>query len=214
MGESYGPILCSSTSNRISIHVKKISEKILYKGKWLAVHELTYVSRTGSPIAWETVRRAKTNVGVVVVAKLVPSQRFILIKQFRPAVGGYIISFPAGLAAGDPHHALVELKEETGYVGKFISASPPIKAGASIIDDSGQIVYVEVDEKDPRNKKPEQHLEPGEDIEVLLIDPEKAQDFLWEQHNQGNFISANLWYLFVLPKLVFGTGQKVSKNKK
>lgn len=182
--------------------MKKISEKILYQGKWLSVHQLNYENKHGENIAWETVRRQKSRSGVVIVARMKPSDRFIIIKQFRPAVGGYILGFPAGLAQGDPAHALVELKEETGYFGNIISFSPPLKTGTSIIDDNGQIVLIEVDESDPRNLNPQQALEPGEDIEVCCIHRRDMKDFLLNQHNAGVSITSSLWYLFVVSELL------------
>ena len=81
-------------------------------------------------------------------------QRFILIKQYRPAIDGYIIALPAGLGFNDPNHALVELKEETGYTGKIMDVSPVLKTGASLINDNARIVYIEVDEEFTCQSKP------------------------------------------------------------
>ncbi len=188
--------------------MKKISEQALYRGQWLDLYELTYRDeKTGTLLKWETVRRKKSApCGVVVIAKLIPSQRFILIRQFRPAIEGFIVSFPAGLANGDPQHALVELKEETGYTGRVVSASPPLKVGSSIIDDSGRIIYVEVDEHDPANSHPQQQLEPGEVIEVLLLRPSEGREFLESEYQKGIYISSNLWYLFI-------SSEEVGKNQ-
>ena len=182
--------------------MKKISEKMIFEGEWLSLYETVYEDKDGVPIAWESVRRKKTVAGVAIVAKLFSSKRFIIIKQFRPAVGGSILSFPAGLSHGDPAHALVELKEETGYVGKIVLVSPALKTGASLIDDNGQVVYIEVDEKDPANQNPRQSLEPGEVIEVFLVKKEEAKDFLLREHAKGAHISSNLWYFFVLSGMV------------
>jgi ADP-ribose pyrophosphatase len=182
--------------------MKKISEKPLFEGHWLSIHEMVYETKSGGLISWETVRRQKSKAGVVVIAKLIPSQKIIFIKQFRPAIDGYILGFPAGLADGDPQHALVELKEETGYTGKVVYASPILKTGSSIIDDNGRMVYVEVDEKDPANANPRQALEPGEDIEVVLVKKEEVKDFLLEQNKQGIYVASNLWYLFILSELI------------
>jgi ADP-ribose pyrophosphatase len=135
-------------------------------------------------------------VGVVILAKLVPSGQIILIKQFRPAINGYVLSLPAGLGFNDPNHALVELKEETGYTGKIVSVSPILKTGASLVDDNARIICIEVDEKDPVNLHPHQELESGEDIQVCLVKLDEALDFLKTQQADGIHISANLWYLF------------------
>jgi ADP-ribose pyrophosphatase len=87
--------------------MKKINEKTVYEGKWLSVSEAIYQNKEGKEIKWECVHRKRSTVGVVIVARLMPSKRFILIKQHRPAIDGYIIALPAGLGFNDPSHALV-----------------------------------------------------------------------------------------------------------
>lgn len=182
--------------------MKKKSECILFDGAWLAVHEMIYENKDGRALPWEVVRRKKNQAGVVIVAQLMPSRRFVLIKQFRPAVNGYVIGFPAGLAYGDPAHALVELKEETGYTGKIIEVSPFLKTGSSAMDDSAQLVYVHVDETTAENQHPQQQLEAGEDIEVFCLAKKEVKDFLLAEHTRGTFISANVWYVFVLAEML------------
>lgn len=176
--------------------MKKINEKTLFEGQWLSVSESIYHNKEGKEIRWECVHRKRSTVGVVIVARLIPSKRFILIKQHRPAIDGYIIALPAGLGFNDPNHALVELKEETGYTGKIVDVSPVLKTGASLINDNARIVYIEVDETLPENKNPQQKLEDAEDIEVCLVGKEKAKKFLLKQIEQGTHIAANLWYIF------------------
>src|ERR1039457_1587056 len=132
--------------------MRKLNEKTLYDGKRLSVSEVIYQNDEGKELSWECVHRKRSTVGVVIVARLMPSKRFILIKQYRPALDGYIISLPAGLGFNDPNHALVELKEETGYTGKIIDVSPVLKTGSSLINDNAMIVYIEVDEHLPANQ--------------------------------------------------------------
>ena len=95
--------------------MKKLSTKKVYEGSWLSDVETVYRTRKDELITWESIERKRCRSGVVVLAKLVPSNRFIIIKQFRAAINGYVLGLPAGLAQDDPRHALVELKEETGY---------------------------------------------------------------------------------------------------
>jgi len=176
--------------------MKKLNEKTVYDGKWLSVSEIIYQNNEGKELSWECVHRKRSTVGVVIVARLMPSKRFILIKQYRPALDGYIIALPAGLGFNDPDHALVELKEETGYVGKIIDVSPVLKTGASMINESGRVIYIEVDENLPANQNPVQALEDAEDIQVCLVTKENAKDFLLDQIKQGTAIALNLWYIF------------------
>ncbi len=176
--------------------MKKLNEKTVYDGKWLSVRETIYQNKQGQELSWECVYRKRSTVGVVIVARLMPSLRFILIKQYRPAIDGYIIALPAGLGFNDPNHALVELKEETGYTGKMVDVSPVLKTGASLINDNARIIYIEVDENLPANQNPVQELEDAEDIRVCLVTKEDARDFLLEQIEKGTHVAANLWYIF------------------
>jgi len=176
--------------------MKKISEKMVYEGQWLSVSHTIYQTKEGKELSWECVHRQRSTVGVVILARLMPSKRYILIKQYRPAIDGYIIALPAGLGFNDPDHALVELKEETGYTGKIVDVSPVLKTSASLINDNARIVTIEVDENLPANQDPVQELEDAEDIEVLLVTKEEAKDFLLKQIKKGNHIAGNLWYLF------------------
>jgi ADP-ribose pyrophosphatase len=176
--------------------MKKISERTLFESKWLRIIESTYENKDGVRVSWESVHRHNSFIGVIVIAQLIPSKRLILIKQFRMALGGYVMGFPAGLSDGDPNHALTELLEETGYHGKIVGASPVLKTGSGLINDSGRIIYVEVDETHPRNQAPQQNLEPAEDIEVCLIKPAEIKTFLLQRQEQGIHISSSLWYLF------------------
>ena len=181
--------------------MKKLNEKTVYDGQWLSVRETVYQNDAGKELTWECVHRKRSTVGVVIVARLMPSKRIILIKQYRPAIDGYIIAFPAGLGFNDPNHALVELKEETGYTGKIVDVSPVLKSGASLINDSARIVTIDVDENLPANQNPIQELEDAEDIKVCLVSKEHARDFLQEQIAQGTQVAANLWYVFGLDML-------------
>lgn len=176
--------------------MKKISEKMVYEGQWLSVHESIYETKKGHAITWESIRRKKSATGVVALAQLMPSKRIVLIKQFRPAAHGYVLGFPAGLAYGDPNHALVELKEETGYTGKIISVSPVLKTGSTITSENGLIVSIEVDEHDPVNRHPEQKLEPGEDIEVCLVHKQDVLEVIKSEQAKGTHVSSTLWYMF------------------
>ena len=176
--------------------MKKINEKTLYEGQWLSVRETIYQTKEGKELSWESVHRKRSTVGVVIVARLMPSKRFILIKQYRPAIDGYIIALPAGLGFNDPNHALGELKEETGYTGKIVDVSPVLKTGASLINDKARIVYIEVDETLSVNQNPLQELEDAEDIQVCLVTKQEAKNFLLKQIEQGTHIAANLWYIF------------------
>ncbi len=186
--------------------VKNISEKVLHQGRWLSLIEIEYETHRSERLKWECVRRTKPSVSVVIVARLNPSGRFILIKQYRPAAGGYILGFPAGLSTGKLDDALRELKEETGYSGKVVDMSPMVNSHAGLVNDLGQVVYAEVDETSPENQSPQQELEPGEDITVHLLKGSEVRAFIEQQARAGVHISPGLWYLFGLGPMIFQGG--------
>jgi ADP-ribose pyrophosphatase len=174
--------------------VEKISEKILFKGRWLSLKENTFRNSRGEEVSWEGVVRNKKEGSVIIIPILMPSNRIVLIRQYRLPLEDYVISFPAGMVAeGDTGHALVELKQETGYTGKIVDQSPPLQVHSGLIDEKTQIVVAHIDENDPQNKNPLQALEPTEEIEVLLVPKEEIRSFLLKKAEKGSRIAAGVW---------------------
>lgn len=180
--------------------MKKLSEKILFSGKWLIFLETVFQDNKGRQHRWESIRRnSGAHTVVVVIARMVPSGRYVLIKQYRPAVDSCVIGFPAGICEnGDIHSAaLRELKEETGYTGRVVSISPQLRTSAATIDDTLYIAEAVIDEASTENTVPVQQLEPAEDIEVLLKHKEEIEPYIKEQQRKGADIGAGLWYLLL-----------------
>jgi len=181
--------------------MKKKSEAVLFEGKWLKLKELVFTNQKGQDITWETIERKNTTKIVIVVAKLVPSEKHVLIKQFRPAINNTVIGFPAGIAPTDDieKEAQKELQEETGYFGKIKFISPELAFNPSMTSESANIVFMEIDEKDPRNQDPQQTLEPEEQIEVLLVAKHKMKQFIDGELEKRQPVSVALWYLLNNP---------------
>ena len=182
--------------------MKRVSQKILHQGKWLTFQEEVFETSQGERVLWETLRRNHPGQIGVVIARLMPSRRFVFIKQFRPAINGYILGLPTGMIGKNPKDALRELKEETGYIGKIVDQSPALSANAGMINDDCTVVCVEINENDPRNKNPQQELEPTEVIEVILVKESQARKFLLAQGRKKIRISSGLWYIFGLQLFV------------
>jgi ADP-ribose pyrophosphatase len=179
--------------------MKKLREMILHKGKFLVFKESVYKNKDGGESIWESVERVARRKIVVMVAKLVPSQRFVLIRQFRPAADNYVLGLPAGLTDTDDikSEALRELKEETGYTGRIAELSPVFKQSPAVIDDEVHVVSIEIDEKDKKNIDPAQELEPEEDIQVILAKKEEIRDIIDSEISKGHTVASGLWY-FIL----------------
>lgn len=176
--------------------MKKIREKILYEGKWFRFKETICINKEGKEIRWENFeRKSKMKKAVIIIPKLIPSNRYVLIKQYRAAIDDYVIAFPAGICDNNntEENVLRELKEETGYNGKVKRCSPSLYAFPAVIDSTVKICEVEIDESLKENKNPVQNLEPEEDIEVVL----KTKEEIINMFNNCKYkISAALWYAF------------------
>lgn len=179
--------------------MKKNGEKVVYQGDWLIVKKIS-CEKEGRQYDWEAVERTNEYGAIVMVARLMPSRRVVLLKQYRPLIENYIIGFPAGLAESSDieAEALRELTEETGYHGRITQISPPLKSNPALINDHIYIVNVEIDETAPENQQPVQKLEFSEEIEVLLAEEKNLTAFLTEKHKEGFEIGIGPWYAFAL----------------
>ena len=103
------------------------SSTIVSEGRFLVCKRLEYIDANGESRTWEAVDRRRTVPGccasnaALIIAKIVPDDEIVLIRQFRPPAGKMMIEFPAGLI--DPGEipettAVRELYEETGFEGE------------------------------------------------------------------------------------------------
>ena len=159
-----------------------VKKSPLLVAKWIGLHEVTYLDGAGTERKWEmierTTRRPDATVDGVdmlaIIKKTGLDDQLILVKQFRPPMGGYTLEFPAGLL--DPSEtlgecAVRELREETGYHGSVLSLESAVCMDPGTSNCATSMVRVLVDGEDPRNVKPEASNahEEGEFIEVITL---------------------------------------------
>lgn len=159
------------------------------EGNWLYLSEIEYTDHEGKLRTWESVSRKKTGGAVLIIAKLVPSGKLILIRQFRPPTGKTVLEFPAGLV--DPGEtfeeaAVRELREETGYCGVIDSVSVPGYSSPGMSSETVCIARMTVMESEQKELKTD--FDESEYIETLTVAPEDLPDLIRREDAAGTGI--------------------------
>jgi len=169
-------------------------KETLHAGKWLSLERISYKDKDGITRDWEACSRSSGRGAVMMMAFARPSGRIVLIRQFRPPAGAYVIEFPAGLVdPGEsvPETAVRELAEECGLLGRVLRVSAPFFSSPGMSSESVALAIMEIDEESP-NSSVETKFDESEDIETFLVHLDKLGDFLAERESLGDKIDAKL----------------------
>jgi 8-oxo-dGTP pyrophosphatase MutT (NUDIX family) len=172
-----------------------LTKKLLATGKWLYLEEIQYRDIHGIERRWESVSRIRKTGAVAIIAIMKPSERLIVVRQFRPPAGEHVLEFPAGLIDDNetPEMAATrELFEETGYSGKVTCVTAPLYSSPGLSGETVHLVHVEIDEADLKNRNPETAFDEGEHIETLLIPLTELRLFLKTAYGRGDRLDAKL----------------------
>lgn len=160
-------------------------DELLYTGKWLNLRH----KQLPNGKHWEYAKRSNDR-GACGIVATTDNGEIILIRQFRYAIGKYVIEFPAGLideGESVASTALRELQEETGYLGEVLYEGPGIYSSPGLTDEYVAMVHVKVTGKTHTAHESEEIIE-------VLNWPLKA---LWEQLDEhtaaGDAVDAKLW---------------------
>lgn len=140
--------------------------KKVYETEWFSIEALTYDAAPGKPYY-----RLSGGDSVVIMA-LTEDRKMVLIRQFRPAVGAWLLELPAGnIDAGEtPEEAIRrEFIEETGYecldikfVGKY--RVDPCRINSQVN------TFIGYGAKKVAEKKA------GEDLDVILMSEQEFKE--------------------------------------
>ena len=177
-----------------------LEEKLLYQGRWSNLVEFSYEDEKKQIRKWEGLHRKNNAEAVIIIAKMEPSERYIIIRQFRPPTNSYILEFPAGLVdRGETRDqtAIRELSEETGYFGEVEKISPRLYSSPGILSEAVSFAHIQVDEKLPDNQRPTARNEPGEFITVFKKSVDEISEFFSQENSQGVKFDAKLYSYFL-----------------
>ena len=76
---------------------KILSSKVLGAGRYLTLNELEFLDDRGRVRHWESVDRRGGTGAAFLIARIVPDDEILLVRQFRPPAGKRMLEFPAGL---------------------------------------------------------------------------------------------------------------------
>lgn len=171
----------------MSSMAKVTNREVVAQGNFLQLEKVYFVDERNRERCWEGVSRRNTFGAVVILARCVPSDRILLVRQFRPPAGCRLLEFPAGLidpGEGAAESAVRELYEETGYSGTIDRIWPPAYNSPGMSGETITIVEMTVNDAD-FPEEPETHQEDTECIEVFAVPLSRLADFVEENHRQG-----------------------------
>ncbi|MBD1929057.1 NUDIX hydrolase [Trichocoleus sp. FACHB-90] len=147
-----------------------LQQRLFYKGRKFNYEVIRLRLPNGAEGEWECVRHP----GGALAVPVTPEGKLILLRQYRFAVQGRLLEFPAGTIEPneDPAETIKrEIEEETGYrahkwqnLGKF-SLAPGY---------SDEFIYAFLAQDLERLEKPPQQ-DVDEDIETVLMTPEELE---------------------------------------
>ncbi len=172
-----------------------IAESLVHQGRFLTTKILHWRDARGQLRDWEAAERASWSGAVLIIPRLVPSGRLLLIRQYRPPTRCFVYEFPAGLVdKGESPEgaALRELREETGFAAAKIRLFPEAYTTPGMSNESVSMVLAEIDETAAENREPETAFDASESIETLFVAEKDLGDFYRRECERGNAFDAKL----------------------
>ncbi len=169
-------------------------------GEWLRLQRVVYLDHAGVKRDWEAAGRRFRQGAVMIIARLLPSGRMVLVQQYRPPSDAQVLEFPAGLIdpEEDPQTTAVrELKEETGYAGTLRWFSRQCLNSPGMSGEHFYTAVIDVDETLPENQNPQTEWDESENIRTFCVAPADIPAFLRDRENAGVIFDGKLSAYFL-----------------
>lgn len=173
----------------------ELGRATLHRGRFIDLDEITWRGPDGKARRWESAERAGGRGAVMIIAWLQPSDRLLLVRQYRPPARGMVLEFPAGLveAGEDPADAARrELLEETGYHGEVARVTPPAFSSPGLSSEAVATAWMTVDETRPENVQARARPDDGEFVTTLTVARADAAAFDAAERAQGALFDAKV----------------------
>ncbi|CAL1703886.1 unnamed protein product [Somion occarium] len=177
------------------------------EAKWVTLKKLRWRDPEGRERVWESAERTTrgpSGIDAVAILAILRSEKntfptsTVIIEQFRPSVGKYVVELPAGLIDENetPEEAAIrELEEETGYKGKKVLQSTtllePLIVSPGMTNANMKLVTVDVPFPDKLETFP-QKLDAGEFIVKRVVEICKLSEEFREYERKGYTVDARL----------------------
>jgi len=193
----------SYSTNGNQTHCSYLQEELLHQGDWLRLIKVKYLDPRGKERSWEAVTRVSVPRGaepdsvaaIAIYRRLLHYDVIVLVRQYRPAVNGYTIEFPAGFVeAGESSEqaALRELKEETGWHGEVTHMSSSIAADPTCTASMVKFATVKINGDATENKINKPQPRDGEFVDLIMLPVSELHDRLARLTKEGNVIDCRV----------------------
>lgn len=170
-----------------------LDSKYLYKENWFTVRSERCKTPEGKIVDPYYIFEFPNWVNAVALTE---EGNILLVRQYRHALGETILEIPGGCMddtdANTETAMRRELLEETGYAFDSVESLGEISPNPST---NSNITYMFLAKGG--KKVQEQHLDPNEEIEVLVYPPEKVMALLKENKIRQSLHATCLFYAFL-----------------
>lgn len=174
---------------------KIIDREEIASGKFIKLERVRFEDERGRLRSWDAAERVNSQGAVMIIGHLMPSNRVLLVRQFRPPTGKYVIEFPAGLIdAGESaeNTAHRELLEETGYRGMLSFCSAPAYSSSGLTGESISVAIVEINDFEFENTPPVAQPEDSESIEIFTVKMTELKRFINKAIDSGDGVDTKV----------------------